>query len=86
MASSREWEQEDLPVAPLLRGSQALPANLKLAQEAWPEQGDEGQEDGERQELLSFLGCRCVRFGSGLLVNVFSGIHKLLNHTYLLQL
>lgn len=51
MASSAEWEREGLPVAPLLRGTQELPANLKLAQEAWPEQEEE-DGDGESQQRV----------------------------------
>lgn len=48
MANSPDWEQESLPVAPVLSGSQQLPSNLTLAEEAWPEQEEEGDEDGEK--------------------------------------
>ncbi|CAM9622246.1 unnamed protein product [Scytosiphon promiscuus] len=51
-ATSRGWENEGLPVAPLLSGSETLPSNLKLAVEAWPEaeEGEEQQEEQEEQE------------------------------------
>eukprot|EP00752_Nemacystus_decipiens_P012433 g11015.t1 len=57
MASSAEWEREGLPVAPLLSGSQKLPANLKLAQEAWPEaeEGDDAPEEPLSEEDLGVI-------------------------------
>lgn len=63
VASSLKWEHEGLPVAPLLRDSQKLPSNLTLAQEAWPEQGEEGQEDGERKQPVCSAGWRWVLAG-----------------------
>lgn len=66
MASSaeHEWEHEGLPVAPLLRGTQELPANLKLAPEAWPEQGEEAEGDGERHQHDCSAALRWVRSSS----------------------
>ncbi len=49
MTNSR-WEQENLPVAPVLSRSEQLPSNLKLAVEPWSEEEDEEQEDGERSD------------------------------------
>lgn len=46
---SSQWEQEGLPVAPMVSGSEPLPSNLKLAAEAWPTalEGGEGDAEGE---------------------------------------
>lgn len=75
MASSAEWEHEGLPVAPLLRGSQELPANLKLAQEAWPEEED---GDGESQQHVcpaAFIGLGSVLSPDGLCGTHDGGSH-----------
>lgn len=50
VATSRGWEHDGLPVAPLLGGSEKLPANLKLAVEAWP--GEEEEEEDDSGEVL----------------------------------
>lgn len=59
MTNSR-WEQESMPVAPVLSRSEKLPSNLKLAVEAWPEEEDQEQEDGERSDKA------CGRYSGSL--------------------
>lgn len=49
--SGRGWENERLPVVPVLDGGEKLPSNLKLAVEAWPEE----EEQEEQEDSGEFL-------------------------------
>ncbi|CAM9563236.1 unnamed protein product [Pylaiella littoralis] len=58
-SSPAQWEDEGLPVVPVLSDvSQQLPSNLTLAEEAWPEEEEEEEseifsEDGDEAGPLS---------------------------------
>ena len=47
-ASAQTWEQEDLPVAPILVGGEKFPDNLKLAVKTKAWSGQESERNGER--------------------------------------
>lgn len=85
--NASQWGAEGLPVAPVLGDREKLPANLKLAAEAWPEgeddeegdeEGDEENEGGEASTTALLLYPTCKERVGGLIQFCLCGMFDMM--------